>query len=355
MTMQDLIRWHLLRRSWLSYLLYPMSLIWWALVVRRRQAAEEQAYCSPVRIISVGNLVSGGSGKTPFTIMLAGLMRRHGIAVAVSHRDYQGAYENNPCLISGREGLYPEARNAGDEARLIAQELLGVPVVCGRARRTAIKLLVTRHPDLEAVILDDSFQHVRVKHDLDFVLFSSVTGIGNGFVLPAGFLREPLTVLNDRHVAVITSPEGESRAAVDRLRQRLKRHTCNILECVVRAKQVQNGQGQVINLEALQMAGVALVSAIGSPETFERSVTALGMKFERHFRFPDHYGYKDEGVITMLADYCAGNSIGYLLTTDKDWVKLRDRISRLPGLCRLQVRIEASLPEDQLLKLAIGR
>ncbi|MBM4403131.1 MAG: tetraacyldisaccharide 4'-kinase [Candidatus Cloacimonetes bacterium] len=363
---QDLIRRHLLHRSWLSHLLYPLSLVWqWAVLRRRKKYANwgrRSAFiqhpmdgAARVRIICVGNLVSGGSGKTPFTIMLANLLRDKGYAVAVSHRGYKGAFENNPHLISGRDGVYPEALTAGDEAQLIAERLPGIPVVCGKGRRSAINLLRKRFPDLQAVILDDSFQHVQVGHDRDFVLFSAVTGIGNGFVLPAGFLREPLGVLNDSHIAVITCPAGEPPEKVDDLSKQLERFTPQIITCPMVAKDIIDASGQSVETRDLSNAPVVLVSAIGNPEGFERSVTALGIGFERHFRFPDHYAYRDTRIISMLAEYCRRKGLRYLLTTEKDWMKLRRFDNRLPGLCCLRVDAEPLIDPDELTVLVMDR
>lgn len=351
---QDLIQRHLLRRSWLSYLLYPLSLVWKAVVVQRRHQWQKNAFTAPVRIISSGNLVSGGSGKTPFTIMLAGLLQRNGIKVGVSHRGYKGAYEYAPSLISGRDGVYPEALQAGDEAQLIAERLPGVPVVCGKGRRTAIHLLLKRYPDLQVVILDDSFQHVQVRHDLDFVLFSSVTGLGNGYLLPAGYLREPPSVLNENHVAVITCPESESPESIDRLAKQISRHTTRIITSPLKVEGVFDLSGAQINTEVLRREKVALVSAIGNPETFERSVSAFGISFERHFRFPDHYDYRDESATSRLAEYCTGNNIQRLLTTEKDWIKLKGGSGRLPWLCFLRVNAQPLITEKELIELAMG-
>ena len=98
-------------------------------------------------------------------------------------------------MISDENQVLDLAKEAGDEAFLLASKLPGIPVIAGRNRKKAIQILEEKYPELEYIILDDSFQHLKVEHDLDFVVFNAIGGMGNGFVLPAGILRESISAL----------------------------------------------------------------------------------------------------------------------------------------------------------------
>ncbi|MDP8232413.1 MAG: tetraacyldisaccharide 4'-kinase, partial [Candidatus Zophobacter franzmannii] len=204
MSLQTFITKHLYKRTIVSLLLYPLSLPY-ALIARiRRKQQSNVGWETDIPIISVGNIVSGGTGKTPFTIFLAKYLQEQGKKVAVSHRGYKGEFENILTIISTRDKILPEADIAGDEAQLLANSLVGIPVIAGRNRKNAIRMLLKSFPDLDYIILDDSFQHFKVKHTLDFVLFKTESSYGNGFVLPAGILREPLSAISDADCLVFT-------------------------------------------------------------------------------------------------------------------------------------------------------
>jgi tetraacyldisaccharide 4'-kinase len=198
MQTQNLIQRHLLRRSILSYLLFSFSVLNAFLQIMHRKYYQwfpsRRKQFKPL-VISIGNIVSGGSGKTPFTLFLAGILQKQGFKLAVSHRGYKGAFERENRLISNRTQVLTDAPFAGDEAYLLAEKLSGIPVVVGKNRSVSLQILQQNYPDLDIVLLDDSFQHLQVAHDLEIVLFQASVGLGNGFLLPAGFLREPVSAL----------------------------------------------------------------------------------------------------------------------------------------------------------------
>mgnify|MGYP001016317524 FL=1 len=167
MDSNKLIQNHLLKRSLLSYALYPLSLIYGCWQNQRRTYYQRKAYKAPCKIISIGNIVSGGSGKTPLTITLANLLQKKGLKVAVSHRGYKSAFENNPHIIADDSGLLYDVQQTGDEAYLIASSLPEVPVAVGRKRKAAIQILLQKYPDLEIIILDDALQHYYGYSDVD--------------------------------------------------------------------------------------------------------------------------------------------------------------------------------------------
>jgi len=156
-----------------------------------------------VPVISVGNLVMGGTGKTPLVQYIADLLVCHNRKPAVLSRGYKGTSQLPVNIVSNGKEILMNAVEAGDEPRLLADTLPGVAVLTGKKRfltgRYAIDNLV-----IDTVILDDGFQHLAVQRDLDLVLFSVHKLLGNGRVLPGGELREPISSLHRADAFIIT-------------------------------------------------------------------------------------------------------------------------------------------------------
>jgi tetraacyldisaccharide 4'-kinase len=316
MDLHKLSQTHLLRRSLLSYTLWPVGLLYALLQKKRRQFWKNKAWQAPCKVISIGNIVSGGSGKTPLTIALARLLDEKGLNVAISHRGYKGAFENNARLISDRQGLLYSADQTGDEAYLIAASLPSIPVVAGRKRQQAIKLLLSHYPATQVIILDDALQHVRVKRDLDIVSFASETGIGNGFVLPAGYLREPLSSLSQDCLIIIYHSNPKKSESIWQNDLKNRNHT--LLSSHAKPRGCCDALGNHYPLDSLQGKRLVLVSGIAAPKTFESTVRSLGLSFIKHYAFPDHYDFQDPKLETGLCHEMPE----YLLCTQKDLMKL---------------------------------
>ncbi|MEO6354770.1 MAG: tetraacyldisaccharide 4'-kinase, partial [Burkholderiaceae bacterium] len=176
-----------LRRGLLACALWPLSRLFGTLLALRRalyRCGWLAAVRLPVPVIIVGNVFVGGTGKTPLTIWLVEALRRAGRAPGVISRGY-GASTTTPRLV------LPDAtpQQVGDEPLLIARRAQ-CPVVVGRDRVAAAKALLAAHPELDCIVSDDGLQHYRLARDVEIVLFDG-RGAGNGWLLPAGPLREP--------------------------------------------------------------------------------------------------------------------------------------------------------------------
>ncbi len=183
--------------------------------------------------VSVGNLTVGGTGKTPFTLFLARRLQGHGLRVGIVSRGYGRARSKAPAALvadGGRLKVSPE--DAGDEPAMMAKSFSG-PIAVARRRIDAIELLTKLGP-LDAVILDDGFQHVRLSRDVDLVLVSNERGFGNGWMLPAGPMREPIRAVG-RADAIIVMNAGTGASAI-RPSQMKKLTARKVLQASVRPR-----------------------------------------------------------------------------------------------------------------------
>ncbi|MDD4668144.1 MAG: tetraacyldisaccharide 4'-kinase [Candidatus Cloacimonetes bacterium] len=306
---------HLLTRSLLSYLLYPTSCIYAGFMLFRRRYLYRKPYRAPFKVISIGNIVSGGSGKTPITIALANALQALGLKVAIASRGYLAGWEDRGGQISDGTKLLTNVANAGDEAMMVASSLPGIPVFVGR-KRSAILELISKSISPDIVILDDALQHLKVARDLDLIVFDSLVGLGNGFVIPAGYLREPLSSLPENAIILLHSKNGHTPK--QELMHCLKNLQLPLFMVNSQASRILRDNAE-ITPSSLMGKSISLVSAIAHPDSFEDSVNSLGITYHKHHRFPDHFAYQDDAAMTNLLNDVSE----YLLCTAKDYTKLQ--------------------------------
>lgn len=267
----------------------------------------------PCRVVSVGNLVVGGSGKTPIAACIAAQLRRRGYRAALASRGY-GRRGREPVRVVS-DGRFVRARvhEVGDEPLLLAAHAPGVPVLVGRDRAVAGWRAVAAF-GIDVLVLDDGFQHHRVARDVDLVAFDGVGGLGNRRCLPRGPLREPLGALRRADgVIVVDGPLGEDDAR--RIRARVP--TGPWFEARRRAVGMRAlAGGPLSGTDSLAGAEVGLVCGIAQPAAFRRGVEALGARVVAERAYADHHVYRP-------ADLAGLESQASLwLTTEKDAVKI---------------------------------
>ena len=292
----------------------------------------------PCPVISIGNIMAGGTGKTPMTFYLVRRLKAMGLRPVVISRGYGGTLKEAAAVVGDGESIFLDAEAAGDEPLMMAQRL-GVPVVVGRDRRRAGQLAVeTFNPDL--LVMDDGFQHLKLKRDLDLVLLDHDRPFGNGRFLPAGRLRETAAMAARRaHGLILTRcPEGGGAVppSIDTTFPgcpAFKTRHRSVLAAWIGGS---DGGGSLAELRGRR---AFLVSGIARNDAFRQSVAALGANVVGHLEFQDHYGYKraDFSTIQTEADQTRAELV---ITTEKDWVKFPAQWEGPMALVVLGVELE---------------
>lgn len=326
---------------WLSLLLGPAAAIFEG-VVRRRNAAYDAGrgiHKVAVPVISVGNLTVGGTGKTPLVIELVRRLRVLGRRPAV--------------LTRGYAGRRPEE---ADEVREIIEAGCG-PVVANPDRVAGAAEALGRHA-ADILVLDDGFQHRRLARDLDLVLIDALDPWGGGRLLPAGRLREPLAGLRRAGFIVLSRANLVTREHLTDLNARLDALGLQQIPRVtarIRATAVENGAGQSLSPDALRGRSVHAVCGLGNPQAFLRLVDQCGAVRRGHTIMRDHHHYRPADV-TKIARRAAGADL--VLTTGKDWVKLRalwPAGAGTPPVPLLRLRVVVELEPEAVLDAALAR
>jgi tetraacyldisaccharide 4'-kinase len=273
----------------------------------------------PARIISVGNITVGGTGKTPLVETLARFFAGQGQRVAVVSRGY-GRKGKNTVVVSDGNTVLSDPDITGDEPLLLARHLKGIPVLVGTDRvaasREAVRLFGST-----LIVLDDGFQHRRLKRDLDVVTLRRGDPFGNGLLLPAGPLRESLKGLRRADVIVLTGIEGSPESA-DR------RWICDLKPGKVVEANYRPGswnrfsEDKSFPLETFGGKTVFAFSGIGNPESFEKSLQATGVNTAGHRVFRDHHRYT-AGEWRQIGESAEALGAVAVVTTEKDAVRSR--------------------------------
>jgi tetraacyldisaccharide 4'-kinase len=267
-----------------------------------------------IPVISVGNVTTGGTGKTPFAAWLARWFRNHGVRV---------------CFLSRGYGAEPGQQN--DEALVLDRLCPDVPHLQNADRAEGARIAV-EELDMQLLILDDGFQHRRLARDLDIVLIDALEPWGYGHLLPRGLLREPLGALRRADVVVITRADQSSAETRQNIRTVLKRIRGDdrCVEVAFTPQRLVNASGQTAELDSLRGQSVRAFCGIGNPAGFRRTIEYLGVDLNDVKTFPDHHRYTREAVASLAA-WAESSPVAAVLTTLKDHVKIPvDRLGQTP-------------------------
>jgi len=326
---QNFIENNLKHLSLLSVLLFPLSIIYAIIIYCRRMwysIFSGSSYQSSIKIISVGNITAGGSGKTPFVLYITEKLQEQKKNVAIVIRGYKSGYEGKNKLLLHSTYYLHESDAIGDEAIIYLKNLPNIPVVIGKNRKKSIQILESEFPDLDYIIMDDAFQHLQVKQDIKICVFNTLNPIGNGLCLPAGIMREPFRCLKNTDYFILN---GDKAKLTESFIKKLEKFKKPIMNAEYFISEIKDLHGNQIETEVLKNKKILLLSAIGSPKSFENTITQVGVTFEDHIALNDHYEYTDDYFITHRRIFI---KYDYILTTEKDFGKLQAIRCDLPIL-----------------------
>ncbi len=334
----------------------PFSPIYgWAMKVRAACYQKEILPSSrmAVPVISVGNLTMGGTGKTPLVRYLAELLQERGLRPAIISRGYGGTTKNRFNVVSDGRQIYLQADEAGDEPRLLAELLPGVPVLTG-----IVRTLPCRHAIQElgcnVLILDDGFQHLKVQRDINLVLFHGDELAGNSRIFPGGDLRESVSALQRATAFVLTNitPENQERNQrfCELLQQRFPGRPVFLTSTCT---QTFRRQGDNTPLSATELpTPLHGFCGIGKPATFRRDLSRLGLQLSGFSSFRDHQPYSAT-LLARISNKAEQQGAQGLVTTEKDLVKIGSSPLSLP-LFALQLQVQSQLELNTLILDHLG-
>jgi tetraacyldisaccharide 4'-kinase len=308
---------HWYRLSWLSLAAAPLAAAFGAAVIARRfafRAGWLRAEHLPVPVVVVGNLVAGGTGKTPLVLWLVDALRARGFRPGIVSRGYRGAN-----AVPQEVAPAGVAERFGDEPVLLAGRS-DVPVWIGRDRAAAGQRLLAAHPECDVLVCDDGLQHYRLARDFEIAV-EDERGSGNGLLLPAGPLREPASRPVDAVVLNGALPRAGTFAM--RLEPAGLRRVAD--------------PGPVVPVDSLRGKRLHAVAGIGNPRRFFATLEGLGLVFTPH-AFPDHHAFAARDL-----DYPDCDAV---LMTEKDAVKCR-RFARADLFAlRVEARVDDRLADS---------
>ena len=308
--------------SLLIGLLTPLSYIY-AIIVKTRgwlydcgMFKQRQLPCT---VISVGNIVAGGTGKTPAVIWIAKYLQNEGFQVGVLLRGYGRANPHSVSVVSDGTQILMPATVSGDEAGLIARKLPGIPVVIGSNRYTAGLEVIQLWGHAKGVlILDDGFQRRQLARALDILTVDSTQPFGTGKLLPAGTLREPKAALRRTDVILLTRTD---QAAEPINFERFVGRKQIFQTCHQPTRLYLLNTGEECALGLLKGQCILAVCGIGNPEAFVRTLRQFEPKTVELLAFPDHHHYSSTDLNDISAR-ARNIGINIIVTTEKDSQKL---------------------------------
>lgn len=287
----------------LKFILWALSLVY-GIIIKVLLTGYEKKLFTPfkadTKVISIGNITVGGTGKTQAAVSVARILEASGRKPAILIRGY-----------------------GADEQQMLREELKDTPVLVGPDR---IKNSKRAFYDfgLDTVILDDGFQHFKIHRDLDIALIDATRPFGNHELIPRGILREPITSLKRAGLIIVTKVDsdiaktGEVYSVIERLGMKDR-----VVEAVYKPLNFYDlDTGRPEGLQRVRGKKICLVSSIANPSYFRQNILKLGARIELEHEFLDHYDYKKSDFIKIGRE-CAVLGIDLIVVTKKDAVKIK--------------------------------
>ena len=328
----------------LRLLLIPLSWLYRLIVSGRNRLYAVGVFKArrlPCRVISVGNITVGGTGKTPTVIAIAKHLQRENVRVAILLRGYKRASREQVTIVSDGERVCATLKESGDEAYMLAKHLNGIPIIVGRHRYQAGRVALERF-GVDVLLLDDGFQHRRLARDVDILTVpvgggsvGSVEGRCGAKLLPAGTLREPFTALRRAGVILLTHTDAvdmlqDAKAAFQQLAP-----NALILETVHQPVRLYPlvpkpslEETAFLHTAEKALAGkrILAVCGIGDPDAFVATLRHYSPERVELLAFPDHHVYTEVDMAAIDTAFQTSRA-DLIVTTQKDEQKLVDVVA----------------------------
>jgi len=304
----------------------------------------------PCTVISIGNIVAGGTGKTPAVAAIAKLLHNQGFHVAILLRGYKRHSSEGITVVSDGENRLRSREESGDEADMLARQLSNIPIIVGKQRYLTGKAALDRFKS-DVIILDDGFQHRQLARDVDILTIDTTQPYGTGALLPIGTLREPISAIQRANIIILTRTDGID--TVD-LKAELKQFAPNtpILESVHQPTSLywlnQTDEHSIMPIENLTGKRLLAVCGIGNPDAFFATLEKYNPEAVGLLAFPDHHVYTESDLqkIHEQKQQCEAE---WVITTQKDEQKLASLSTELP-IVVLAIELVITDGEEILVK-----
>lgn len=299
-----------------------------------------------VEIFCVGNITVGGTGKTPAVQFFVKKLEKMGKKVAVVSRGYKGKRKRDPLLVSDGVKIFVTPKESGDEPYIHALNLKS-PIIVSRDRYAGCKF-AKKHFNVDAIVLDDGFQHRKLKRDRDIVLIDATNPFGWGALLPKGTLREDFKKAAKRAGEfIITKADLVSEREVEKIKRYLKKLEKKPVSVAKHGvTSLCDAKGNAKPLFWVAGKRVLLFSGLANPLNFEKTVISLNPQYIERVDFMDHHDFKEKDL-EMVRKKAEEIRADFIITTEKDFVKFPKNL-KFPNLYVL--KIEFTMLEDNTLQ-----
>jgi tetraacyldisaccharide 4'-kinase len=302
--------------------LFPLSLFYWVIIFWRNifyNLGIFVSYNLPCKVISIGNITTGGTGKTPAVIFFAEFLKNRGFKIGILSRGY-GRNSKGTIDLKSEISNKKNWKYFGEEPVLISQKLINIPIVIDNNRYRGGKYLYDKYKP-QLIILDDGFQHRSLNRDLDINLINANQPKHLYKLLPYGLLREPWQHLKRSDIVIVTKMniKAPSSFIINKLRSLNINHYHSKYEP---SNNLLDINGEKINLAKMKNKRALAISGIGDPLSFELTLKMQNIDFIDHITFNDHHEYKDDDFY-FIEKKILNHKPDFLITTEKDLIKLK--------------------------------
>jgi tetraacyldisaccharide 4'-kinase len=304
-------------------------------------------------VISVGNITTGGTGKTPMVMTLATILKDEGFRPAILSRGYGGGKKEKINIVSNGQKILMGSREAGDEPFLMATKLKGIPVINGVCRFST-GCYAIEELGANVILLDDGFQHRALYRNVNIVLLDSTSPLGNGRILPCGKLREVPTALNRADIIVFTGNNFD-KDEISSLLDYSPVESGHIFRAFHKPLYIIRGKGEdTHSLDFLKGKKVFAFAGIGNPSSFIKSLDMLHVDLVGFLPFPDHHAYNGD-ELEIIRTQATRLDADLILTTEKDGVRLLSFPDFLRDLFILHIEMNLIAGEKDFKKLILAK